>query len=73
MFAYVCILIDPPSPLIPTAILECSQIMLIAFFWETVLVVIYAKILDHNFIPTIYKKFFTRAYENLETFVSTWF
>ena len=28
-----------------------------AFFWETMLVVIYAKILHHSFIPTIYENF----------------
>ena len=28
-----------------------------AFFWETMLVVIYAKILHYSLIPTIYEKF----------------
>ena len=28
-----------------------------AFFWKTLSVVIYSKISDHSFIPTIYERF----------------
>ena len=48
------------------------------FFWKTILVVIYAKILHHNFIPTIYENFksffyLSNANENLETCALVWF
>ena len=48
-------------------------------FWKTMLVVIYAKILHHSFIRTIYKNFksvffyLSRTHDNLETCIQVWF
>ena len=50
-----------------------------AFLWKTMLVVIYAKILDHSFISTIYENYKPVSFylsgvnENLETCVQVWF
>ena len=50
-----------------------------AFFWKTMLVVIYAKILHHSFITIIYERFnsiflyLSCANENWETCIPVWF
>ena len=48
------------------------------FFWKTMLVVIYAKILHHSFNSTICDNFKSGFYlssgnENLETCIKVWF
>ena len=51
----------------------------VAFFWKTTLVIVYAKILHHSFIPTIYENFesiffyLSDANKNLETYPPVWF
>ena len=48
-----------------------------AFFWKSMLLAIYAKILHYSFVPTIYENFksfyLSSTQENFETCIQAWF